>query len=245
MKYLYAVESEEELREYQQISGRLIPRFEGFLEKLKSRWKVKTLPCAVLWTSAENATSILSSIPVPAYTNERRTVFSPRLEEWKQIYLKQLTGCPDAEQIASYYREELTENHLLQILGHEMVHHSALFLEGFDADRSSGIWFEEGMCEYISRRYFLSPAQFEREAQVNEWLVQRLCSRYGAYPLEKFGADTYSEDLAGIFYWYWRSFLAVNRLVEAAGGDPMQVFRSYRQWGAFGAKEPLEGWFGL
>lgn len=242
MEHIFAVRDLAELLAYQTFLAKHRARLEQFLIFLKERYAVNELPRAVVWADMETATCLISDIPVPAYTNEYRTVFCPELETWKKLYLRQLEQLPE-EEIRGYYTEELSENHILQILGHEFVHHSDLFPDGFEEERNSGIWFEEGMCEYISRQYFLTDPEFHREAQINMQLVERLKDRYGSHSLESFGAATYQGDYASIFYAYWRSFLAVREIVERFGGDIPAVFRSYHDWDLEGRKEPLTQWF--
>lgn len=142
-----------------------------------------------------------------------------------------------------YYENKLSENHVLQILGHEFVHHSGLFLDGFDTGYESGIWFEEGMCEYISRKYFLTGTEFDEEAQINALLVGLLWERYGNHSLEDFGAATYKGDYAGIFFEYWRSFLAVREIVERFDGNVRAVFLEYHRWHQSGSGKTLAAWF--
>lgn len=244
MKHIYAVRSAEELQAYQSFVAKIQPKLDKFLTFLQAAYSVNALPRAIVWASTDTATKAVSDLPIPAYTNEFRTMFCPDLESWRKIYLKQLAEL-DAPEIRRYYQENLTENHILQILGHEFVHHSELFMEGFDADYESGIWFEEGMCEYISRRYFLTESQFEEEAAVNAALVARLQGRYGNHSLEDFGAATYAGDYASIFFEYWRSFLAVQEIVERFDGDVMAVFREYHRWHHEGNGMALREWFRL
>lgn len=245
MKYIYAVDSQQELDHYQSITERLIPKFEPFLQLLQEHYQVNRLPEAIILTSAENATKYLSHIPVPAYTNEIRTIFTPDLNVWKVIYKKQLEPYSDCKQIAEYYDSGLSERNILQILGHEMVHHSQLFLSDFDDEREQGIWFEEGMSEYLSRRYFLTSEEYDRAKEVNRLLVEKFFAKYGAYSLEDFGAKTYVENYASIFASYWRSFLAVDELICRFHGNVFDVFSSYHQWSQAGTEQTLEQWFGL
>lgn len=242
MKFLYAVENGAELERYQRIAASFRRRLDDYIEFLKMEYQVRELPRAVLWTSRETATERISDIPVPAYTNEYRVVMTPERETWREIYLKQLDCIRAADEIRRYYESELTDAHILQILGHELAHHSALFLDDFD-DTEASIWFEEGMAEYISRRYFLSDAQFCREAEINRKLVELLTPRYGNHSLEEFGKETYRGNYASIFFEYWRSFLAVNEIVNAHGGDVMAVFSSYRKWYEEGSNMTLSEWF--
>jgi len=47
------------------------------------------------------------------------------------------------------------KNHLFTIVAHELTHHSDLFLDEFDDEGAGGIWFEEGICNYLSRKMTL------------------------------------------------------------------------------------------
>ena len=248
MKHMYLVETEEELLRYQHFVRNIRKPLEDYLSFLKEEFAVRELPRAILWTSGETATREISSIPLPAYTNDFRTVITPDLSIWRTIYLKQLKGLEagDAsDKIRTYYETCLNRNHILQILGHELAHHSELFPEDFDSALSDGIWFEEGMVEYISRKYFLSREEFDAEAEINRLLVDLLRDRYGNHSLEEFGAATYEGDYASIFYEYWRSFLAVNKIIDSHGGNIHSVFQSYRKWIREQTGQSLAQWFDL
>lgn len=225
MEHIFAVRSEAQMKRYQEFAGRVQPRLDAYIAYLKREFGVSQLPRAILWTDRRTATELLSDIPVPAYTNDYRVVFTPDMEAWQDIYLRQLDGLPDSPEvqvIRDYYTHMLTQNHVLQILGHEFAHHIDLFE---DSDDEQGIWFEEGMAEYISRRYFLTEEEFRREAEINRHLVRLHKPRYGNHSLEDFGRETYAGDYASIFFEYWRSFLAVSELVEVCGGDIHRTFR--------------------
>lgn len=241
MKYVYAVSEQSELLQYQAFVAQHERRLHEYLKFLDVAYLVKDLPKAIVWTSEETATALLSNIPLPGYTNEFRTVFCPDIDTWREIYLHQLDDTENKE-VRRYYETGLTENHILQILGHEFVHHSDLFI---DEAYEKAMWFEEGMCEYISRRYFLTEEQFQTEARINALLVQHFEQRHGPRKLEDFCADTYTGTYAGIFCAYWRSFLAVNSIVQRFGGDVMAVFREYRRWFDTSPSLPLSQWFRL
>lgn len=241
MKYIYAVNSYEEFKRFQSFQKFAQPKLEAFLEYLKTNFALSSLPRAVVWTGCETATCLLSDIPIPAYTNDYRTIFCPELQSWKKIYLQQLNETQYNE-ISAYYECKLTDNHVLQILGHEFVHHSDFFPEG---EYTSGIWFEEGMCEYISRKYFLSEQEFEEAAHINALLVDRFREQYGEHSLEEFGSATYQRDYSGIFFEYWRSFLAVRRIIDQFDGDVLEVFREYHGWYHSGREKSLAEWFHL
>ena len=200
------------------------------------------LPRSIVWTTRPIAAGLVSDIPLPAYTNDFRVMFDPELEDWRDIYLAQLDGLPDCEEVRrvrAHYERGLSQNHVLHILGHELAHHSALF---FEEDYDNAPWFEEGMAEYIGRRYFLTAAEFDAQAEADRLLAALLEPRYGKYPLARFGAETYRRDFAGIFFDYHRAFLVIRRLVDERGGVHA-VFRAYRQWHENPNGQTLAQWF--
>lgn len=241
MKYIFAVDSSEALKKYRDISDRFRPCIHRFLGFLQETYQVLSLPRCVVWTDRETATYLISDIPVPAYTNDYRTVFCPDIEVWKEIYQHQLEGT-DQPEIRKYYEQELTQSHILQIIGHEFVHHSDLFIEeAYDSAR----WFEEGMCEYISRWFFLTQREFDRAEQIQKKLVISWEHRTGTQPLKSFDASTYRNSLAAIFYEYWRSFLTVKKIVDMEQGNVMAVFEKYHDWYQEGCPVSLEEWFNV
>ena len=137
----------------------------------------------------------------------------------------------------------MNDNRLLSILGHERAHHSEWFPDFDDEDaREAGIWFEEGMVEYIGRKYFLTPEAFAAEARINRLLVELLTPQYGRHSLEDFGSAAYEGDYASIFFEYWRSFLTVEKLVGQFG-DLRAVFQAYHQWYEISSGQTLTEWF--
>lgn len=250
MKHIYAVETKEELAEYQKFVHEIGPQLNEYIDFLKKEYKVVELPGAIVWANEEIATKLIRDIPVPAYTNEFRIVMTPSLETWRDIYLKQLDDVDDNKEhaglvmrIREYYNHAIARNHVMKILGHELAHHSELFPEDFDTYFNNGIWFEEGMVEYISRRYFLSEEEFDAETKVNRQLVDLLKERYGNHSLEQFGETTYEGDYASIFFEYWRSFLAVKQIIEDYSGDIGAVFESYHKWAENNNGQTLVEWF--
>ncbi|MCI9445178.1 MAG: elongation factor Tu [Oscillospiraceae bacterium] len=246
MEHVFAVKNPEELARYQAFLQDVRPRLEDYIRFLRSEYQVKELPRCIVWSNPDIAVRLVSGIPVPAYTNEFRVMFTPDLDVWRDIYLRQLDGLPESyavKELREYYDIRLSRNSVLQILGHELAHYSELFLDDFDTYPSPSTWFEEGMVEYISRKWFLTGAEFDAEAQANRHLTELLGGRYGGHPLEDFGAHLKTEDHAGLFFDYWRAFLAVSRVVEACGGV-LEAFRSYRLWCEAKTDRTLADWFG-
>lgn len=99
-------------------------------------------------------------------------------------------------------------------MGHELTHHLDLFPDEFDEERTDSIWFEEGMCEYLPRKYILSEAEMKEFTHIETELVQRFQDKYGENTLDDFGQGSYAGSLTSIMYDYWRSFLAVKYIVE-------------------------------
>lgn len=239
MEYIYAVETSGQLAQYQCFAESIRPVLDEYIAYLQREFQAKNLPETILWTSRRIATEVLSNIPVPAYTNSRRIVMACDPEDWKSVYLSQLDGLPEPKtaSIRHYYCHDFSRNNILQILGHELAHHSEYFLD--DAyDSGKGIWFEEGMAEYISRRYFLTEEEFTTETQINRQLLAL------SAPLPSL-VDTFSDqhNYTAIFRAYWQSFLAVNQIVDAFGGNLKAVFASYHHWFKTGCKQSLEDWF--
>ncbi len=245
MEFVYAVTNESELDQYEQFAQHNRTRLDAYIAYLRREFAVTDLPRTILLTNRRIATQLLSDIPIPAYTNEYRIVMTPDLETWRSIYLRQLDEVNCAAKLREYYLTALSENHILQILGHELAHHSDFFLDDLENHPSNGIWFEEGMAEYISRKYFLTEKEFADEAEVNRNLIQRLSSRHGNHSLEEFGQETYSGNYASIYFEYWRSFLAVEEIVCRYGGDVHAVFASYHAWSQSHSGKTLSEWFGL
>lgn len=221
--HIFAVKSAEELAFYQAFAQRTEEKLCRYLTVLRGKYAVEELPDTIVWTSRETATKRLSDIPVPSYTNERRIVFCPELRVWREIYLAQLEGLTGepAGKIRRYYETGLTEAHVLQILGHEFAHHSEYFS---DADYEIDPWYEEGMAEYISRKELLSEAEFEEKAEIEGLLAELLSPRFS----EENFAPGAGEDYAGIFFPYWRGFLAAQKRVAACGGDVVEALKRGR-----------------
>ena len=242
MKTLFLSENASQLEALQSIWQHMEPKLLPYIDHLFQEYSVQELPRTLVLTDAHTATYGLSDIPLPAYTNDYRIVFAPQLGVWKAIYLRQLDAYP-AEATAAlhvYYETQLSENHLLQILGHELAHHSELFLT--DEDYETGIWFEEGMVEYISSRYFLTDAEFAAAKDAARQLTALFRAKHGWHSLEAFGQQTYANDYASIFYEYQRSFLAIDALVQRLG-SVQAVFDEYKKWHDHPVDLSLTEWF--
>lgn len=244
MKHIYAFENMEDYEKYQPIIQRFSERLAAFEQTMEQTYALTDKPKGVVWTSAELATSVLSEIPIPAYTNKDVIYITPDLEAWRALFLTQLDG-KELPHIRKFY-ENYSENHLFTILAHELMHHSDLFPDEFDEDRDDGIWFEEGMCEYLPRKLLLSKKEFDEITAVETELVEAFSGQYGSRSIDDFGSGSYLGSLSSIMFDYWRSFLAIKQLVEERfENDVPAVFAEYHKWHEEGCKMPLTEYFRL
>ena len=243
MENLYLVKDETQLAAFRDFVAKNAAKLQDYLAFLRDEFEVYDLPQAIIWSDFDSATQIIREIPVPAYTNDKRMVMTPELPVWKDLYLLQLENYETSHQtraIESHYKS-LSGNSLLQIVGHELAHWSEHFLDDFDG-YGAYIWFEEGMAEYISRKYFFTDEEFRAEKAYNQSLVKLFQKKHGWHSLNDFGTSTYQGNYASIFYEYWRSFLTVDRLVENLG-SVQAVFNSYHHWENTDKTLPLLDWF--
>ena len=243
MENLYLVKDENQLVAFRDFVAKNAAKLQDYLAFLKDEFAVYDLPQAIIWSDFDSATQIIREIPVPAYTNDRRMVMTPELPVWKDLYLLQLENYETSHQtraIESHYKS-LSGNSLLQIVGHELAHWSEHFSDDFDG-YGAYIWFEEGMAEYISRKYFFTDEEFRAEKAYNQSLVKLFQKKHDWHSLNDFGTSTYQGNYASIFYEYWRSFLTVDKLVENLG-SVQAVFNSYHRWENTDKTLPLLDWF--
>ncbi|WP_181347892.1 hypothetical protein [Thalassobacillus sp. CUG 92003] len=244
MKHIFAFENGEAYHQHEAVVERFRERITEYQKILETDYELYDLPKGIVWTSEELATTFFSELPIPAFTNEDTIYFSPDLSAWRSLFLKQLEG-KEVPKIKSFY-ENLSENHVLTIVGHELTHHSDLFVDEFDEEREDSIWFEEGMCDYLSSKHLLSATEFEEITEVECELVDVFKDKYGDHSLDDFGATTYEASLTRIMFDYWRSFLAVKFLVEERyDHDINQVFNVFHRWHDEGRTQPLTEHFNL
>ncbi|MBR3294164.1 MAG: hypothetical protein IKI69_07100 [Oscillospiraceae bacterium] len=225
MEFVFAVQNETELNRYMQFANQYKNVLSAYLDLLEIKYEVKEVPRCIVLTSEKIATELISEIPVPAYTNDYRIVFVPELNVWRRQYLHQLDAYADSiqkDEIRAFYEERLNERHLLQIIGHELAHHSNFFSD--DAYENGGAWFEEGMVEYISSKFFLSDNEFEEQVKISRTLMHLYEQTHSYRPMTLFGD---SNDSATIYYDYWRAFTKIIELIHRSNNDEMAVLTRY------------------
>ena len=242
MKQIFAFEDLAQMELHKNLTQSMFQKLQPYQLYLQQEFALKESPKAIIWTSTELATTIFSTVPIPAYTRKDLIYMSPVVEDWKSIFVEQLDG-RNLPVIKRYY-EQNTESQMMEILAHELTHHSDLFLEEFDdGNWEEGIWFEEGMCFYLPRKYLLDEHEFDEISTVERTLVKEFREKYGQHSLSKFGSNTYKGNMTSIMYDYWRSFLAVNELVDRFDGDIMAVFDQYHDWYNKGKESTLIDYF--
>lgn len=70
MKHIYAVTNADDLQKYKSFVSKIQSKLDRYLDFLKAACSVTDLPRSIVWTDAVTATTLISSIPVPAYTND-------------------------------------------------------------------------------------------------------------------------------------------------------------------------------
>lgn len=239
-KHIYAFEDIEEYKKYQDIIQFFSERLNDYQTVLEEEYDLVDKPEGVIWTLAEIATSIFSDLPIPAFTNKDTIYITPDVKAWRKLFIQQMDG-KDLPLIQRFY-EQLSENHILTILGHELTHHSDLFLDEFEDD----IWFEEGMCEYLPRKLLLTKNEFETISAIEKELVDVFTEVYCGRSLDDFGNNSYTASLSSIMFDYWRSFLYIKYLVEDRyEHDIKAVFEEYHRWDREGRMLSLMEYFGL
>ena len=251
IKQIFAFESIIDYEDYANEIKILTRKLELYKECLVNEYELKVLPKTIVWTNKENATTVFSKVPVPAYTNEETIFMTPIVDEWKNFYLSLLEGEGvahiDTITYIKQYFQSITIDHVFCVLAHELTHHIELFPDDFEDERNDSIWFEEGMCEYLSQKLTLTEVQFNELRKINNLMIEIFKPNYGDFPLDEFGSGSYNQiSLASIMLNYWRSTAAIQYLVDDCySGDVMKVFNLYHEWYEKGKQQPLTDFFGV
>lgn len=129
MDNLYLVKDDSQLATFRDFVVRNTEKLKDYQSFLKNELAVCDLPQAVIWSDFNAATQIIRESAVPTYTNNRRVVMTPDLAVWKELHLYQLMDyeCSEQTQAIESHYHSLSENFLLQIVGHELAHWSDIF----------------------------------------------------------------------------------------------------------------------
>jgi hypothetical protein len=246
MNYAVSITDTKKTEEIEQSGLTVLNYLEYYHESLNQITSIEEPPRGIVFHDLESATKLYSTIPLPAYTSRDLIHLTPLLETWKQIYLKTTNGVKEAE---DYYRNlEMVD--VAEIAAHEFTHHADFFHSEFEDwdENASDMWFEEGICFYLPRKFFMSEARFERVMKVERLLIDAYKKEYGEYSLDAFGAAGYrggdNFDYSAAFYDYWRSTRTVARLIdEYCEGNVEKLISCYREWVDDGEKGRLQDFF--
>ena len=248
---IFAFKTKVEYERYEADINYLVEKFQQYELFLKENFKLIHIPKSIVWTSSELATTVFSNHPVPAFTNQHTIYMTPSVEEWRTFYLHQLEDemLPkeaEIEELKQYF-ESITNDDVFCILAHELTHHIELFPDEFDEDRTDGIWFEEGMCEYLSQKFTLTQERYDKLRAIDKKMIALLKPKYGQFSIDQFEMSSYEQNsLASIMLNYWRSAAAIHHLVEERyAGNVKHVFDLYHEWYINGRKEKLTDYFGV
>lgn len=241
LKSILAFETSKEAFTHEALTNEMMEKLTSYQQYLEQHFQLTTLPKGVIWTNDLLATTTFSKIPIPAFTREDFIYMSPQLEVWQSLLVSQLEG-KEVDEIPAFY-ENFSEEHLFIILAHELTHHIDLFVDEFDDERHDSIWFEEGMCFYLPRKFCLSEAEFQKITDIEQSLVNCFIEEYGAHSLDEFGIASYKASISSIMFDYWRSYIKVKSLVEHADGNIQHIFSLYEEWHEKGRKIPLTKYF--
>ncbi|MDQ0221770.1 hypothetical protein [Streptococcus moroccensis] len=232
MKSIYAYETIEAIQKVKPLTENLLSASTAYKAYLAERFQLFEPAEAVVWTTAESAMTILSQNVVPAYNNGTRIVISPDVREWQSFFLEGFAPYSDMPvEVLNYYKN-LSESHVKQVFFHELTHDCDIFGADYDSERDD-LWFEEGMCEYISRYYLLSNDEFLNIKQIEELQVAYFETKLGHFNLESFDQTTYEKgQRAYLMSFYAKAFIEICHLVEAYGSLSGVLERYQKWWGA-------------
>ncbi|MGN1400994.1 MAG: hypothetical protein ACI4XL_05775 [Bacillus sp. (in: firmicutes)] len=179
IKQILAFERIEDYENHKEDIKQLNIKWDRYESMLKDRFELQELPKAIVWTSTENATTVFSTVPVPAYTNKDIIYMTPSVKEWRTFFLSQLEGHNIS--LLKEYFSSITIDHVFCVLAHELTHHIEWFVDDFDSERNDSIWFEEGMCEYLAHRLTLTTEQFTEYTAINEKMILLFKPVYGKF----------------------------------------------------------------
>ncbi|MBF0779344.1 hypothetical protein [Streptococcus cuniculi] len=178
---------------------------------------------------------------MPAYNNGTRIVMCPDKREWEDLLSRAFAPYALPQHLVAHY-QSLPDYQLTQIFLHEITHDSDLFGSEY-GDVRDDLWFEEGMCEYLSYQYLLDEEEFTALRVLLQEQVDFFSEIFGTFHVEHFCEETYQKcNLAYLYTFYVHAFLTVCQFVEQ-WGSVEEVFAIYQAWWQDTGKMPLFDWF--
>ena len=171
MRYAYAVTQAETISAVVRDAQPLIAALTAYSQWLETLGAVDE-PRGIVFHDLASATTVFSTLVLPAWTDLTLIHLDPVLDDWKQIFLSALaSGMPGATQVlVEDYYQTLETVDVATIAAHELTHH----LHCFSDTPQQATWFEEGFCFYAPRKQLLSPARLSHLQQVERPLLRRM-----------------------------------------------------------------------
>ncbi|MFD1018616.1 hypothetical protein [Thalassobacillus hwangdonensis] len=246
MKYAVSVMDTDSTKKIEASGKQILKKLQIYARHLNKLTEYE-LPRGIVFHDLQSATELYSTIPLPAYTSRNLIHITPLVDTWKEIYLSSASD----SQAASDYFHALDLDDVAAIAAHELTHHADFFhseFETWEEEDEEDMWFEEGMCEYLPRKFMFSEEKLDKILSVEADLIERFKSEFGMYPLSSFGKAGYrggnSQGYATAFYDYWRSCITVMRLIEEyCDGEVEQLIAHYRDWVEGERKTNLQNFF--
>ncbi|MEW4353906.1 hypothetical protein AB1I63_03260 [Streptococcus pneumoniae] len=241
MRQIYAYEADNDRLHIQPVTDELFKQGALYREYLAIHFALKEPADFVVWTKASFASHIFGNHDLPAYNNGTRIIMCPDKKEWEDLLSKAFAPYEMPQSLVDYYRN-LPDYQMTQIFLHEITHDSDLFGSEYGEARDD-LWFEEGMCEYLSYRYILTDEELLEIRTLLQTQVDFFNPIFGGFHVEKFSEETYKDgNLAYLYTFYVHAFLTVCDLVDQFGSVE-QVFEVYQDWWQNSETTSLFDWF--
>jgi hypothetical protein len=228
MRYAYAVTQAETFSAVVRDAQPLIAALTAYSQWLETLGAVDE-PRGIVFHDLTSATTVFSTLVLPAWTDLTLIHLDPVLDDWKQIFLSALaSGMPRATQVlVEDYYQTLETVDIATIAAHELTHH----LHCFSDTPQQATWFEEGFCFYAPRKHLLSPARLTQLQQVEQALIEVHAPRLGGHPIWQLGLTNTGGSFTDALFDYWRAIHTVSHLGQTyAHGDVKHLLTLFEQW---------------
>ena len=228
MRYAYAVTQAETFSAVVRDAQPLIVALTAYSQWLETLGAVDE-PRGIVFHDLTSATTVFSTLVLPAWTDLTLIHRDPVLDDWKQIYLSALSpdmSGPTQALVAEYY-QSLDVLDIATIGAHELTHH----LHRFSDVPEQASWFEEGFCFYAPRKHLLPAARLSHLQQVEQALIELHAPRLGGHPIWQFGLTNTGGSFTDALFDYWRAIHTVSHLGQTyAHGDVKHLLALFDQW---------------
>lgn len=239
LRHIYTFEDKDDVPIYKDDIAYFHRELTDYEDYLTEHFELVNVPKAVFWVSEFVMKNVFEK-SIPAFTREEGIYMCIDEAVWKN-HLTEVIPDSAPDFVKDYYDEHI-QDEMLTILGHELTHHSELFLNEFSDENPTceDMWFEEGMAMFLPRYYYYDEAMFQEIYEVEKYLYEHYKNEYQTGPLEMFNYDIYGQSPVQDMFHYWRSFIVITDLVLGRyQGDVKLLFEDYYEWDRRGREFPL------